>query len=163
MVTSATRYGSNNCSAAYLGALRSFVSPSGFWHSGVIPEICWVQVVYSSMPWCPEVPKHYQTEFTRRWDRPVCGRACTSPTQSSLSLSGLPVGSQLTARHVLQLLRLPVCTYRGGGASNFCPVQTKCWLYWSHFIGYFGETTWPVLKTFRPFLKTPNNPVVNFK
>lgn len=44
-------------SAAYLGALRSFVSPSGPWHTGVTPQTCFSRVLFVCTTWChPELP-----------------------------------------------------------------------------------------------------------
>lgn len=76
-------------SAAYLGALRSFVSPSGPWHTGVTPQTCFSRVLFVCTTWChPELPT------LSVWRR----RACTIPTQSSLSSVTSPwVYSQLTA------------------------------------------------------------------
>lgn len=44
-------------SAAYLGALRSFVSLSGPWHTGVTPQTCFSRVLFVCTTWCcPELP-----------------------------------------------------------------------------------------------------------
>lgn len=45
-------------SAAYLGALRSFVSPSGPWHTGVTPQTCFSRVLFVCTTWCHPELRH---------------------------------------------------------------------------------------------------------
>lgn len=140
--------------SAYRGSLRSSVWLSGFWHSGVFPEICWAVVVFAGMTWCAEVRKHYQTVFARRRDLPVCREGVYQPN------------SKFTFHHRQELLRLsadsqartPATTTskcghtstRRGGSNP----RRVLLVYWSRFPVCFRETSWHFLNS-SAISKTP--------